>query len=70
MRWSRDGQRFVHSAGDPAAFVRELFRQYGASVGDLEVSRAGLEETYMALVRQFESGQGEGAERKFGVVAS
>jgi ABC-2 type transport system ATP-binding protein len=70
VRWSRDGQRFVHSAGDPAAFVRELFRQYGGSVGDLEVSRAGLEETYMALVRQFESGQGEGAERKFGVVAS
>jgi ABC-2 type transport system ATP-binding protein len=70
VRWSRDGQRFVHSAGDPAGFVRELFRQYGGSVEDLEVSRAGLEETYMALVRQFESGQGQGAERRFGVVTS
>jgi ABC-2 type transport system ATP-binding protein len=70
VRWSRDGQRFVHSAGDPAGFVRELFRQYGGSVEDLEVSRASLEETYMALVRQFESGHGQGAERKFGAVTS
>ena len=70
VRWSRDGQRFVHSAGDPAGFVRELFRQYGGSVGDLEVSRASLEDTYMALVRQFESGHGQGAERKFGAVTS
>lgn len=29
VRWSRAGRRFVHSAGDPAGFVRELFRQYG-----------------------------------------
>ena len=70
VRWSRDGQRFVHSAGDAAGFVRELVRQYGGSVEDLEVSRAGLEETYMALVREFESGQGQGAERKFRMVTS
>ena len=70
VRWSRDGQRFVHSARDAAGFVRELFRQYGGSVEDLEVSRAGLEETYMALVREFESGQGQGAERKFRMVTS
>ena len=70
VRWSRDGQRFVHSAGDPAVFVRELFRQYGGSVKDLEVSRGSLEDTYMALVRQFESGHGQGAERKFRVVTS
>jgi ABC-2 type transport system ATP-binding protein len=70
VRWSRDGQRFVHPAADAAEFVRDLFRQYGGSVEDLEVSRAGLEDTYMALVQQFESGQGEGAEHKFGVVTS
>jgi ABC-2 type transport system ATP-binding protein len=70
VRWSRDGQRFVHPAADAAGFVRELLRQYGGSVVDLEVSRAGLEDTYMALVRQFESGQGEGAEHKFSVVTS
>ena len=70
VRWSRDGQRFVHPAGDPAGFVRELFRQYGGSVEDLEVSRASLEDTYMALVRQSESGHGQGTERRFGVVTS
>ena len=70
VRWSRDGQRFVHPARDPAAFVRELFRQYGESVEDLEVSGVSLEDTYMALVRQYESGQGEGAEHKFSEVTS
>jgi ABC-2 type transport system ATP-binding protein len=70
VRWSRDGQRFVHPAADPAGFVRGLFRQYGGSIEDLEVTRASLEDTYMALVRQFESGQGEGAEHKFSVVTS
>jgi ABC-2 type transport system ATP-binding protein len=70
VRWSRDGQRFVHAARDPAGFVRELFQQYGGSVEDLEVSRASLEDTYMALVRQSESGPGQGAERKSGTVTS
>jgi ABC-2 type transport system ATP-binding protein len=76
VRWSRDGQRFVHSADEPTRFVRELFRQYGESVEDLEVRRASLEDTYMALVRQAESGGcgscldgGEDAIRKFTVVA-
>jgi ABC-2 type transport system ATP-binding protein len=75
VRWSRDGQRFVHSADEPTRFVRELFRQYGESVEDLEVRRASLEDTYMALVRQAESGgSGSGlgggdAIRKFTVVA-
>jgi ABC-2 type transport system ATP-binding protein len=54
VRWSRDGQRFVHAADDATAFVRELFRQYGESIEDLEVRRATLEDTYMALVRQAE----------------
>ena len=56
VSWSRDGQRFVHAADDATAFVRDLFRQYGESVRDLEVSRASLEETYMGLVREAESG--------------
>jgi ABC-2 type transport system ATP-binding protein len=58
VSWSRDGQRFVHAADDATAFVRQLFRQYGESVEDLEVSRASLEETsYMALVREAENGE-------------
>ena len=46
----------MHHADDAAAFVRELFRQYGESVEDLEVRRASLADTYMALVRQAEHG--------------
>ena len=60
VRWSRDGQRFVHAADDATAFVRELFRQHGESVGDLEVRRASLADTYMALVRQAEAGVARG----------
>jgi ABC-2 type transport system ATP-binding protein len=56
VRWSRDGQRFVHAADEPTRFVRDLFRQYGESIEDLEVRRASLEDTYMALVRQAETG--------------
>jgi ABC-2 type transport system ATP-binding protein len=55
VRWSRDGQRFVHSADDATGFVRDLFRQYGESIEDLEVRRASLEDTYMALVRSAEA---------------
>jgi ABC-2 type transport system ATP-binding protein len=57
VRWSRDGQRFVHAADDATKFVRELFRQYGESVEDLEVRRASLEDTYMTLVREAEHGR-------------
>jgi ABC-2 type transport system ATP-binding protein len=57
IRWTRDGQRFVHSAADATGFVRGLFRQYGEAIGDLEVRRASLEETYMRLVRDAEGKQ-------------
>jgi ABC-2 type transport system ATP-binding protein len=72
VRWSRDGQRFVHPADEPTRFVRDLFRQYGESVEDLEVRRASLEDTYMALVRQAETGAGltgDAALRKLSAVA-
>lgn len=65
VKWSRNGQRFVHSAPEATRFVRELFEQYGEGVSDLEVRRASLEDAYMALVQQFESGQGGTAAREF-----
>ena len=46
----------MHSAEDATAFVRELFRQHGEAIDDLEVRRASLEDTYMALVREHEAG--------------
>jgi ABC-2 type transport system ATP-binding protein len=68
VRWTRDGGRFVHPTADATRFVRELFQQYGDAIGDLEVRRASLEDTYMALVQQFESGpsgHGDSAVRAF-----
>ena len=67
VRWSQGGQRFVHPTTDATRFVRELFQQHGEDVADLEVRRASLEDTYMALVREFESGRGAAALREFEV---
>src|SRR6202020_1756021 len=53
-RWTRDGQRFVHPTDQATKFTRELFRQFGESVEDLEVRRPNLEDTYMALVQEYE----------------
>lgn len=57
VRWSRDGQFYTHASDDATRFVRELFAQYGDEIGDLEVRRNSLEDTYIALVQQHESGQ-------------
>jgi ABC-2 type transport system ATP-binding protein len=54
VRWTRDGQRYVHPTDEATKFTRELFAQYGESVEDLEVRRASLEDAYMALVREYE----------------
>lgn len=58
MRWSRAGQRFVHSSTTATAFVRDLFAEHGGSIEDIEVRRASLEDTYMAMVHQHETGNG------------
>ena len=50
VRWSRDGETFVHSTADATAFVRELLNQHGDEVSDLEVRRASLEDIYIDLV--------------------
>ncbi|MGH8949696.1 MAG: ABC transporter ATP-binding protein [Acidimicrobiia bacterium] len=56
VRWTRDGEQFVHATPEPTAFVRELLVQH-EDVSDLEVRRATLEDTYIAMVQQYESGQ-------------
>lgn len=55
VRWTREGQRFVHTTTESTKYVHELFKQHGELIEDLEVQRASLEDTYMALVRRFES---------------
>jgi ABC-2 type transport system ATP-binding protein len=66
VRWSQGDQRFVHATANATGFVRELFAQYGDAIRDLEVRRASLEDTYMALVHEQETGVGEAAVRRFG----
>ncbi|MEU4648223.1 ABC transporter ATP-binding protein [Nocardia fluminea] len=56
VRWTREGQRFVHTTTESTKYVHELFKQHGELIEDLEVQRASLEDTYMALVRRFETG--------------
>jgi ABC-2 type transport system ATP-binding protein len=59
VRWSRGGDHLVHSTDDAARFVRELFAQHGEEIADLEVRRASLEDTYMAMVHRYETGHAE-----------
>jgi ABC-2 type transport system ATP-binding protein len=56
VRWTRGGERFVHATEDATPFVRRLFEQHGEEIEDLEVRRASLEDTYLAMVAKFESG--------------
>ncbi|WP_188195008.1 ABC transporter ATP-binding protein [Nonomuraea sp. SYSU D8015] len=55
VRWSRGGEHFVHATEDATGFVRGLFEQYGTEIGDLEVRRATLEDTYMAILKREEA---------------
>ncbi|MEV0615369.1 ABC transporter ATP-binding protein [Nonomuraea sp. NPDC050404] len=54
VRWVRDGRRYAERTPDSTAFARELFARYGDDVRELEVHRASLEQTYLALVREAE----------------
>jgi ABC-2 type transport system ATP-binding protein len=69
VRWTIDGQRFVHSTLDATEFVRELFLEHDKAVADLEVRRASLEDVYMAMVKEFEAGRHDAALREFEVVS-
>jgi ABC-2 type transport system ATP-binding protein len=63
VRWTSGGRCHVHGVRDrdPTGFVRNLLAG-DAGATELEVRRASLEDTYMALVRRAESGQASTAE--------
>jgi ABC-2 type transport system ATP-binding protein len=58
VRWTSGGERHVHETEDATAFVRHLLLEGEGPVTDLEVRRASLEDTYMALVQRDELGGG------------
>jgi ABC-2 type transport system ATP-binding protein len=66
VRWSLDGQHFAQSTPEPTKFVRELFARHGDGIADLEVRRARLEDTYLKMVQQHESGRADQAATAFG----
>ncbi|MFF4633151.1 ABC transporter ATP-binding protein [Streptomyces griseorubiginosus] len=55
VRWTRDGQPFERETAEPTRFVRRLFEEHGDAIGDLEVRRAHLEDTYLVMVREWEA---------------
>ena len=68
VRWTRNGERFVHSTTDATKMLRELFAQYGDEAQELEVHRASLEDAYLNLVQQHEAGRAEQAAEAFAEV--
>ncbi len=56
VRWTSGGRRHLHAVhnADPTGFVRDLLVS-DTDVTELEVRRASLEDTYMALVQRAES---------------
>jgi ABC-2 type transport system ATP-binding protein len=57
VRFSRGGRSHTRRVEDATGYVRGLFARYGDEIGDLEVHTVRLEDVYMAIVRDFESGQ-------------
>jgi ABC-2 type transport system ATP-binding protein len=56
VKWSCNGEHFVHATPDATGFVRNLFLQHGELIQDLEVRRASLEDTYITMVQHQEAG--------------
>jgi ABC-2 type transport system ATP-binding protein len=54
VRWVQDGAHHTRSVPDSTAFVRELFAHDTQGISELEIRRASLEATYLALVRDAE----------------
>ena len=65
VTWVRGGERFVQSTPDATRFARDLFAEHGEEVEDLEIRRANLEDAYLTLVQQHETGQVEEAAERF-----
>jgi ABC-2 type transport system ATP-binding protein len=63
VSWIRDGQEYRQSTPESTKFAFGLFEQYGNTIEDLEIRRASLEDTYLALVHQASaSGRGSALE--------
>lgn len=58
VRWTIGSERFVRSTRTPTRLARELFEQYGEKVDGLEIRRATLQDSYLAMVHAPEAASG------------
>jgi len=57
VRWTEHGLSFRREVSDATDLVRQLFARNGEAIRDLEVRRASLETTYLALMHDAETKQ-------------
>ncbi|ANJ28771.1 multidrug ABC transporter ATP-binding protein [Agromyces aureus] len=55
VRWKFEGRPLTRHGSDATAFVRRLLEQHEHGITELEVRRASLEDTYLALVQAAEA---------------
>ena len=67
VRWRRDSESFERSTPDAVGFVRDLLSTApNGEITDLDVRRATLEDTYLAMVQRHESGDTSEVATAFG----
>lgn len=54
VRWEHGGKKHVHATKDGTEYVRKLLAQHKTGISELEVRRASLEDTYLAIVQKHE----------------
>ena len=64
VRWLQDGERHLHATSSATAYVRKLLEQHKTGISELEIRRASLEDTYMKIVLQHETGSNAAAPAK------
>ncbi|GIM94917.1 ABC transporter ATP-binding protein [Paractinoplanes toevensis] len=52
VRWTLHGTRHTRPTDHPARLIHDLYRDHGDHLHDLEIHRATLEDTYLALTRR------------------
>ncbi len=62
--WTQDGKPHRQNTSDATAFTRQLLAQSPDGIGDLEIRRASLEDTYMRIVQAHEQLRNQKAEGK------
>lgn len=65
VRWRLDDQVHTERTPDATGFVRDLFAKHGEAISDLDVRGTTLEETYLVMVQQHESGFRDEAAQAF-----